>query len=178
MRKKHWSVASRTHPDRGLNLQPRYVLWPGIEPATFWCRERHSNNWATWPGQTFLVFNDLASSEEYFAGCPPVGICLMFFSGLDQGVIGLGEEDHRHKASCPSHPENIFVAPMFHGYEKSCYKHRHAGFCATCQLFSFSLRQFSEKALWKVTCIPSVTRHAHLQGRLVNVGFIPGPAKM
>ena len=36
VREKHWLVASRMYPDGGLNLQPRYVPWPGIELVTFW----------------------------------------------------------------------------------------------------------------------------------------------
>ena len=32
---KHWSVASHMLSDWRLNLQPRYVPWPGTEPATF-----------------------------------------------------------------------------------------------------------------------------------------------
>ena len=43
MWEKHQLVASHTHPDWGLNPQPRYVPWPGIKPATFWCTGRHSN---------------------------------------------------------------------------------------------------------------------------------------
>ena len=31
---KHWSVASYVCPNHGPNLHPRYVLWPGTEPAT------------------------------------------------------------------------------------------------------------------------------------------------
>ena len=31
------------HPNWGSNPQPRYVPWPGIEPATFWCKEQCSN---------------------------------------------------------------------------------------------------------------------------------------
>ena len=30
-------------PNQGSNPQPRYVPWPGIEPATFWCMGRCSN---------------------------------------------------------------------------------------------------------------------------------------
>ena len=37
------SVASCTRPNWGLNLQPRYVSWPGIEPAAFWCIGQHTN---------------------------------------------------------------------------------------------------------------------------------------
>ena len=37
------SVASYTYPNWGSNLQPRYVPWPGIESATFWCMGRCSN---------------------------------------------------------------------------------------------------------------------------------------
>ena len=33
MREKHRSVASRMCPDRGSNLQPRFVPWTGVEPA-------------------------------------------------------------------------------------------------------------------------------------------------
>ena len=40
---KHWWVASHTCPDRGWNLQPRYVPWPGITPTTFWCMGQHSS---------------------------------------------------------------------------------------------------------------------------------------
>ena len=35
-REKHWSVASRMHPNRGWNLQPRYVSWLGINLTTLW----------------------------------------------------------------------------------------------------------------------------------------------
>ena len=34
-REKYWWIASHMHPYQGLNMQPRYVPWPGIEPATF-----------------------------------------------------------------------------------------------------------------------------------------------
>ena len=43
VRDKHRSVASSTHPDRGLNPQPRHMPWPGITPATFWCTGQHCN---------------------------------------------------------------------------------------------------------------------------------------
>ena len=42
-RGKYWLVASYTCPDWVLNLQPRYVHWPGIELAAFWCTGQHSN---------------------------------------------------------------------------------------------------------------------------------------
>ena len=35
VREKHRLVASRMHPDWGLNSQPRHVPRPGIELATF-----------------------------------------------------------------------------------------------------------------------------------------------
>ena len=36
-RENHRLVAFHRHPDQGSNPPPRYVPWPGIEPATFWC---------------------------------------------------------------------------------------------------------------------------------------------
>ena len=46
VREKHWSVAFHTRPDRGLNLQPIYVLWRGNRPTAFqfmgWCSNRLS----------------------------------------------------------------------------------------------------------------------------------------
>ena len=35
VREKHQLATSRTHPDWGLNPQPRHVPHPRIEPATF-----------------------------------------------------------------------------------------------------------------------------------------------
>ena len=43
VREKHWPVASSTPPHRDLNLQPRYVLQPGIKPTTFCCMGQCSN---------------------------------------------------------------------------------------------------------------------------------------
>ena len=43
VRKKHQSLASYICPSQGLNPPPRCGLWPGIEPATFWCTRPHSN---------------------------------------------------------------------------------------------------------------------------------------
>ena len=37
VRQKHLLVASHMCPNQGLNPQPRYVLWLGIELPTFWC---------------------------------------------------------------------------------------------------------------------------------------------
>ena len=39
---KHRRVASCMCPDQGLNLQPRQVPCPGIEPATLCLALRHS----------------------------------------------------------------------------------------------------------------------------------------
>lgn len=39
-----------THPNRGLNLQPRYVSRSGFEPSTFWCIDDTPTNWPTQPG--------------------------------------------------------------------------------------------------------------------------------
>ena len=39
VRKKHWSVASHTCPNRESNLQPRYVSWSGIKHSPFWFNE-------------------------------------------------------------------------------------------------------------------------------------------
>ena len=54
MQEKHRLVVSCTHPDQGLNLQPRHVPLPGTELATFcfagWC----PNKWAT-PVRAFLT---------------------------------------------------------------------------------------------------------------------------
>ena len=43
VREKHQLVASHTFPVQELNLQPRYVPWLGIKPATFLCMRRCSN---------------------------------------------------------------------------------------------------------------------------------------
>ena len=43
VREKHRLVASHTRHNWGLNPQPRYVPWPGIEPPTFWCTGWCSN---------------------------------------------------------------------------------------------------------------------------------------
>ena len=40
---KYWLVASHTCPKWGLYLPHRYVPWPEIEPATFWCMGWCSN---------------------------------------------------------------------------------------------------------------------------------------
>ena len=48
------------HPDQGLNPQPRFVPWPGIEPATFFgVQDNVPTNWDIWPGlfQSFLTQN-------------------------------------------------------------------------------------------------------------------------
>ena len=42
-RERHWSIASCSYPDRGLNLQSRYVPWLGIKTATFGCMRWFSN---------------------------------------------------------------------------------------------------------------------------------------
>ena len=42
-KREHQSVASCTCPDRGSNLQPKYVPWRGIESKTLWCMGRCSN---------------------------------------------------------------------------------------------------------------------------------------
>ena len=56
LRERHQSVASHTCPDRGLNPQPRYMPWPGIEPTTFqfmgWCTNQLSR--PHWPGHGWL----------------------------------------------------------------------------------------------------------------------------
>ena len=36
MRAKHWLIDSCTCPDQGLNPQPRWVPWLGIELTNFW----------------------------------------------------------------------------------------------------------------------------------------------
>ena len=43
VREKHQLVASHSLPKQGLNPQPRYVPWLGIEPAAFWCTQWCSN---------------------------------------------------------------------------------------------------------------------------------------
>ena len=43
LREKDRSVSSYMHLDLGLNPQPRYVPWLGIEPTTFWCMGWCSN---------------------------------------------------------------------------------------------------------------------------------------
>ena len=52
-------VASHACPDWGLNLQPRYVPWLGIEPATFWCMGWCSNQ-LSHPARVILfIFNSM-----------------------------------------------------------------------------------------------------------------------
>ena len=55
-KEKHRSAASRNHPDRASNPQPRSVPWLGIEPTTFWVWDDSPTNWATQPGPTRLYF--------------------------------------------------------------------------------------------------------------------------
>ena len=43
VKEKHWSVASRVHPDWGLNPQP-FDVWDDAP-----------TNWATRPGLTFIL---------------------------------------------------------------------------------------------------------------------------
>ena len=51
MREKHQLVAFYTCPDWGLNLQPRYVPWQGIEPVT---SSAAPTSWATLARAMFL----------------------------------------------------------------------------------------------------------------------------
>ena len=57
VREKHRLVVSGTCPNQGLNLQPRHVPWPGIEPVTLrfvgWC----PTNWATLARANFFNKN-------------------------------------------------------------------------------------------------------------------------
>ena len=53
---KHWSVASLMHPKQGLNPQPRYVPWQGIEPMNFWFIRQHYNELSpTQPGRKMYL---------------------------------------------------------------------------------------------------------------------------
>ena len=46
-REKETSVSCLSYAsDQESNLQPRYVLWAGIEPTTFWYMGWHSNQWS------------------------------------------------------------------------------------------------------------------------------------
>ena len=56
VRGKHWSVASHTHPDGGLNPQRRCVPWQGIKSATLPFAGRYSTKWATVAGAFFFFF--------------------------------------------------------------------------------------------------------------------------
>ena len=55
-REKHRSVASHTHLDWGLNMEPRYVSWPGIEPATLWLQDNTPTNRAT-PDSVWIYYS-------------------------------------------------------------------------------------------------------------------------
>ena len=46
-------TGDHTHPDQGLDPQPRYVPWPGIEPTTSWLWDRQPSNQHT--GQVPLI---------------------------------------------------------------------------------------------------------------------------
>ena len=63
VRENHQLVASCMRPDQGWNLQPSYVPWPGIKPATFcfigWCLI----NWAT-PFRIEHIFGCLCLLRE------------------------------------------------------------------------------------------------------------------
>ena len=62
----HQLVASRTCPNQGSNLPPRYVPWLGIEPATFWCRGWCSNQ-LSHPARAraiFLVIHSLCKCSQ------------------------------------------------------------------------------------------------------------------
>ena len=57
MWEKHQSAVSCTRPNWGLNLQSRYVPWPGIELVTFWLQNDARSSWATLARATLQVSN-------------------------------------------------------------------------------------------------------------------------
>ena len=60
-REKHWCKREASihclpnQPGQGLNTQPRYVSWPGIEPTTFQLQDDAPTKWAT-PARTVFTF--------------------------------------------------------------------------------------------------------------------------
>ena len=56
-----------TLPDRALNLQPRYVPWPGIEPADFWLQDGAPTNWAT-PARTIVILRRQGVVDSFLLG--------------------------------------------------------------------------------------------------------------
>ena len=63
-------------PYWGRCLQPRHVLWLGIEPATLWFSGRHSIHWATPAGAHPVKF---WSIEVLFSSFLHLTISLMMF---------------------------------------------------------------------------------------------------
>ena len=55
VREKHRSVASHVHPNQGSTPQPRFVPWLEIEPSTFWCMGKRSNQ-LSYTSQGLLLF--------------------------------------------------------------------------------------------------------------------------
>ena len=71
VREKPGFIASCIYPDQGLNPKPRYVPWPGIKPATFWCTGEHYKQLSL-RGDVREVFKALLHTYSHFsldAGC-------------------------------------------------------------------------------------------------------------
>ena len=68
------SIISHTHPDWGLNLQPRHAPWPGLKPATFQFTGHHSNQ----PSHTSQGISSTFKSWNTATGrmAKPVLFCL------------------------------------------------------------------------------------------------------
>ena len=93
------TVAFCMHPDLGLNLKPRYVPWPGMEPATFWCLGQCSNQ-LSHPARaslyslilivsqllSFMILTVLKSTSQLF--------CNAFQNRLDSGFALLAGKLH------------------------------------------------------------------------------------
>ena len=54
VKEKQWLLASCTCPSWGLNRQPRYMPWLGIQPTIFWYMGQLSSQLTHWPGFHFL----------------------------------------------------------------------------------------------------------------------------
>ena len=74
-----------THLDLGWNLHPRYVPWPGTEPAMFWSQDSAPTNWATPAGARIAIVKmSILPNTIYRARAIFIKIPMAYFTELGQ----------------------------------------------------------------------------------------------